>query len=96
LLPALLLGWYAAASVATFAVYAADKSAAQRAARRTPENRLHLLSLCGGWPGALLAQQTLRHKSRKQPFRLLFWMTVILNCGLLAAGISQPGILHLP
>jgi len=31
---------------------------------------------------ALIAQQTLRHKSRKASFRVVFWLTVILNCGL--------------
>ena len=38
--------------------------------------------LLGGWPGALIAQQTLRHKSRKASFRAVFWLTVLVNCGL--------------
>jgi heme/copper-type cytochrome/quinol oxidase subunit 3 len=38
------------------------------------------LSLVGGWPGALVAQQKLRHKSQKQSFRIVFWITVLLNC----------------
>jgi len=37
-----------------------DKSAAQRNAWRTPEGTLHMLSLVGGWPGAMIAQQILR------------------------------------
>ena len=45
------------------------------------ENTLHLLSLAGGWPGALVAQHKLRHKSRKQSFRLVFRATVVLNTG---------------
>jgi len=40
---------------------------------------LHLLSLAGGWPGALLAQQLLRHKSAKAEFRQVFWATVVIN-----------------
>ena len=44
---------------------------------------LHLLSLCGGWTGAMLAQQGLRHKSQKQPFRLIFWITIFINLTLL-------------
>lgn len=32
---------------------------------RTQESTLHGLSLLGGWPGALIAQQVLRHKSKK-------------------------------
>jgi uncharacterized membrane protein YsdA (DUF1294 family) len=37
------------------------------------------LALAGGWPGALLAQQVLRHKSTKREFRQVFWATVLLN-----------------
>ncbi|GAB4290608.1 MAG: hypothetical protein Kow0096_04210 [Thiohalomonadaceae bacterium] len=60
-------------------LYARDKAAARRQARRTPEKTLHLLALLGGWPGAWCAQQWLRHKAHKQPFRALFWITVLLN-----------------
>jgi uncharacterized membrane protein YsdA (DUF1294 family) len=56
-----------------------DKSAARSGERRTPESTLHLLALAGGWPGALLAQQFLRHKSTKAEFRRTFWVTVVLN-----------------
>jgi uncharacterized membrane protein YsdA (DUF1294 family) len=75
--------WFAAvylvASALTFLAYAVDKSAARRQAQRTPESTLHLLALAGGWPGALLAQQLLRHKSTKAEFRSVFWATVVLN-----------------
>ena len=83
-MPLLILGLYIIASLATFLWYAKDKSAAKRGAWRTPESTLHLMSLVGGWPGALIAQQKLRHKSKKQPFRIIFWVTVMLNCGLFA------------
>ncbi|WP_255353037.1 DUF1294 domain-containing protein, partial [Arsukibacterium sp. MJ3] len=33
---------------------------------------MQLLALFGGWPGALLAQQYLRHKSNKKPFLWVF------------------------
>jgi hypothetical protein len=39
--------------------------------------------LIGGWLGALFAQKVLRHKSRKQEFKRVFWITVILNCSML-------------
>ena len=63
LLP-LVLAFYRVASLLTFIIYTMDKSAARKGAWRTKENTLHLLSLAGGWPGALVAQQKLRHKSQ--------------------------------
>ena len=83
-IPPLILALYFVASLLTFFMYAVDKSAAQKGAWRTKESTLHMLSLVGGWPGALVAQQKLRHKSKKQSFRLVFWVTVWLNCGALA------------
>jgi hypothetical protein len=29
----------------------------------------------------MIAQQTLRHKSKKQSFRAVYWVTVLLNFG---------------
>jgi len=72
---------YLALSAICFATYALDKSAARRGERRTPESRLLMLGLLGGWPGAVLAQQWLRHKTVKQPFRQMFWFTVAVNIG---------------
>ena len=43
------------------------------------EKQLHLLSLFGGWPGAVITQQQLRHKSSKWSFQRLFSLTVIIN-----------------
>lgn len=64
---------YAATSVVTIGVYALDKSLARRGARRVPERTLHALELCGGWPGALLAQQLFRHKRSKPSFFVVTW-----------------------
>lgn len=68
-------------SLFAFALYRADKSAAIQGARRTPESTLQVASLLGGWPGALIAQRVYRHKTRKQPFQTVFWITV-LTCRL--------------
>ena len=35
--------------------------------------------LVGGWPGGLLAQQWLRHKTSKRSFQQMFWVTVVAN-----------------
>jgi len=80
-IPSFFLALYMAASTLTFIIYAVDKSAAAKGAWRTQESTLHLLALAGGWPGALIAQEKLRHKSKKQSFRSVFWVTVLLNCG---------------
>ena len=82
-LPILIPAIYLVASVATFLAYAVDKSAAQYGRWRTSEGTLHLFALAGGWPGALIAQQTLRHKTQKASFRVVFWLTVLLNCAAL-------------
>lgn len=84
---------YGCMSLLSYAVYAIDKRAARRGARRVPERTLHLLALLGGWPGALLAQHRLRHKTVKPAFRALFWLTVLGNAGLawlLLASRSTP------
>ena len=77
--PGWVTGVYAVASVVCFFAYAFDKAAAQAGRWRTAESTLLLLGLAGGWPGALLAQQLLRHKSSKAPFRAAFWATVVVN-----------------
>ena len=80
----LVLDLYLAVSIITFAVYALDKSASKSDRWRTRERTLHLFGLLGGWPGALIAQRLLRHKSKKQSFQVLFWTTAVLNCLALA------------
>ncbi len=76
---------YVGASIITFIAYAIDKTAARRNAWRTPESTLHILALAGGWPGALIAQQVLRHKTSKIAFRVVFWLTVIVNVAAFVA-----------
>jgi len=90
-LPPEIFVLYLAASLVTFIAYAIDKSAAQKGRWRTSEGTLHLLALAGGWPGALVAQTVLRHKSRKQQFRSVFRATILLNCAALAWVLTPAG-----
>ena len=81
--PWLVPSVYAAVSVVAFVAYGLDKSAAKRGASRTRESTLLLLGLACGWPGAFVAQQVFRHKTRKVGFQFAFWLTVAVNCAAL-------------
>lgn len=89
--PVWLAGLYLGASVLAFALYASDKAAAQRNAWRVSEQTLHGVAILGGWPGALLAQQWLRHKSVKAEFRATFWFTVLVNVSAFVVLCSPQG-----
>jgi uncharacterized membrane protein YsdA (DUF1294 family) len=78
-LPQVVGAAYLCASLACFIMYAIDKAAARSGQRRTPERTLLLLGLACGWPGAVLAQQWLRHKSAKPAFLTKFWALVLMN-----------------
>ena len=69
----------------TFSLYGTDKYAARRSARRVPESTLLLFGLVGGWPGAICGQTLFRHKTKKQPFKRYFFISVILNIVIVAA-----------
>lgn len=73
---------YLAMSLMTMVAYGLDKEKAGRGEWRTAESLLHLLELAGGWPGALLAQQLFRHKTRKVSYQVVFWLIVLLHLGL--------------
>lgn len=75
-------GWflvYGIASTACFIGYALDKRAAENNQWRVSETILLMIGLAGGWPGAIIAQELFRHKTKKLSFRTLFWMSVAIN-----------------
>jgi uncharacterized membrane protein YsdA (DUF1294 family)/cold shock CspA family protein len=74
--------WFNIYGIASFGCligYWIDKNAAIKKNWRISETVLLLLGLVGGWPGAIVAQEVFRHKTRKSAFRYLFWMTVAIN-----------------
>lgn len=77
--PRLLLSYVIVISGATFLLYRQDKKRAQSGERRTPESTLHFAELLGGWPGAFIAQRTLRHKISKTSYQVKFWAIIILH-----------------
>lgn len=92
-MPAWVVGWYGGASLVCYAAYARDKAAAIQGRRRVSERALLMLGLLGGWPGAIVAQQRLRHKSSKTSFRWRFWGTVLGNmAGLVGLFVLLRGV----
>lgn len=83
-LPWILAALYGAASAVCFVLYAVDKAAARAGRRRVAEATLLLWGIVGGWPGGLLAQRWLRHKTAKRSFQWRYWCTVLLNGGTVA------------
>lgn len=75
---------YVTLSIVTFFLYMKDKSAAKSHDWRIKERTLFLFGLLGGWPGALFAQRVFHHKTQKTQFQLIYWLTVVINCGGLA------------
>ena len=76
-------------SLLTFSAYGWDKRQSVKQGRRVPEARLHLLSLLGGWPGALVAQYYFRHKNRKAAFQIVFWLIGSAQAALLIAWLAR-------
>ena len=88
-LPIWVAALYLVASAVCFVAYAIDKSAAVAGRRRVSEKTLILLGFACGWPGAIAAQQTLRHKTQKVSFRSAFRGSVALNIAVFVA-LSSP------
>ena len=85
LIPEWLLVLYASLSIFTFVIYAVDKRAAIKNNWRVEEFSLHLFAVLGGWPGAILAQQLLHHKSKKRSFRAFLLGCTVVNITLTSA-----------
>jgi uncharacterized membrane protein YsdA (DUF1294 family) len=86
-----VMAWYGVTSLVLFFLYGIDKRAARLSHHRIPEARLHFLALLGGMPGALIAQQVFRHKTRKTGFQLVTWAIAILHAILLIIALHAWG-----
>ncbi|MBY5624488.1 DUF1294 domain-containing protein [Rhizobium leguminosarum] len=75
---------FLALNLLVFSIYLSDKQAARQGKRRLSERTLLLLALIGGSLGAVAAQQLLRHKTRKEPFRSILAAILILHGALIA------------
>lgn len=92
-LPAILLFWYGLMGALAFLTYGKDKRITRSNKQAGIEKRLHLLSLLGGWVGALPARVYYHHKRYNTAFRTTFWITTLVNiaglCFLLLAPIMK-------
>lgn len=75
---------FLALNLLVFSIYFMDKQAARHGRWRISERTLLILALIGGSLGALAAQQLLRHKTRKEPFRSILAAILILHGALIA------------
>ncbi|ARQ09985.1 hypothetical protein NXC12_CH01952 [Rhizobium etli] len=73
-----LAALFLALNLIVFSVYFLDKQAARQGGWRISERTLLTLALIGGSLGAVAAQQILRHKTRKEPFRSVLTAILIL------------------
>lgn len=72
-------------NAAAFALFWFDKSRARAHGSRVSERALLTISLAGGI-GAWMGQHVLRHKTRKEPFRTLLGVAIVLHlAGTVAA-----------
>lgn len=77
-------------NLVAFLVFWWDKKAARANRWRVQESTLLGLAAIGGSAGAVLAQQVLRHKTRKEPFRSTLRAIVFCQIVLGAAWLTLP------
>lgn len=89
--PGYVVAFYAVAiNIAAYLAFAWDKYCARRQMWRVQEQTLLMLAAVGGTLGALIGQQTLRHKTRKEPFRTYFHAIIVMQIiGFVALSFPQ-------
>ena len=81
---AFLIGYLIFMNLAAATLFWCDKRSSVSGGWRTPESTLLGMAFWGGSIGALTAQQILRHKTRKQPFRTRLIIIVVFQLLCLA------------
>jgi uncharacterized membrane protein YsdA (DUF1294 family) len=92
-----VIAYVFAVNLLAYATMAFDKAMAKNGSQRIPESTLLTLAIIGGSIGTAIAQKTIRHKTRKEPFRsrlarilLLQVLAVIaIEVGLLFPGSPE-------
>ena len=78
-----LVGVFVLLNLFTILRFWQDKQRAIAGERRIAEADLLGLAIIGGSPGALLARQIFRHKTRKQPFSTYLSLIAAIQAGAL-------------
>ena len=79
----MLLLYLIAINLITFCVYGLDKAKARKDKWRVPEARLLVLAAVGGSLGALLGMLIFHHKTKKQKFRIIVPVFLIIHIFIL-------------
>ncbi len=74
-----MLIWIVFSSLVTAGLYVWDKRMAVEDRVRISERTLLVWCLIGGWPGGWMVAHRIRHKTRKQSFRIKFSGCVLIN-----------------
>jgi uncharacterized membrane protein YsdA (DUF1294 family) len=77
-------------NIVTITLFWLDKQAAIKGHSRIAEKTLLLFALIGGTPGAFYAQRRFRHKTQKEPFRLILKLIAGLQVVAIIAAIVFP------
>ncbi len=83
-----IVGYAFVVNLLAYAAMAFDKKMAESRSRRVSEATLLNLALIGGSIGTVIAQRTIRHKTRKEPFRSQLGGIILLQTILLAAFLA--------
>ncbi|ESX86350.1 DUF1294 domain-containing protein [Mesorhizobium sp. RSR565B] len=90
-----VIGYAVAVNLLAYATMSFDKAKAKNGAQRIPESTLLTLAIIGGSIGTVIAQKTIRHKTRKEPFRSSLARIVLLQVLAVIAievGLLFPGL----
>lgn len=69
-------------SLVSFILFFIDKKRSTSDGWRIKEYYLHLVELLGGWPGALLGQKFIRHKTKKTSYKIVLWLIILVHATL--------------
>jgi len=84
----LVLLVYLLMSLAAIVAFTLDKAAAVRGERRIPERTLHAIEALGGWPGALIALDLVKHKRQKSSYLSVLYLIAALHGALWALWLA--------